>query len=154
MESCYVSFEPPYFQFGGRAIAQVVSRWFPIMVTRVRARFRSCGICGGQSGTGGRFSVSTLVSSANSFPPIAPQPPSSIIWGWYNRTIMAAVLSGLSLTPLRIIIKKKIIILLICLSSKLWVLKIIWKIINCLILYYYLYTICNDCFINIYRFMK
>jgi hypothetical protein len=27
------------------------------------------------------------------------------IWGWYNRPIVVAVLSGLSLTPLRIIIK-------------------------------------------------
>jgi hypothetical protein len=35
-------------------------------------------------------------------PPIAPQSPSSIIWGWYNRPIVAAVPSGLSLTPLRI----------------------------------------------------
>jgi hypothetical protein len=38
-------------------------------------------------------------------PPIAPQSPSSIIWGWYNRPVVAAVPSGLSLTPLRI--KKK-----------------------------------------------
>jgi hypothetical protein len=40
-------------------------------------------------------------------PPIAPQSPSSIIWGWYNRPVVAAVPSGLSFTPLRII--KKII---------------------------------------------
>jgi hypothetical protein len=33
-------------------------------------------------------------------PPIAPQSLSSIIWGWYNRPIVAAVPSGLSLTPL------------------------------------------------------
>jgi hypothetical protein len=43
--------------------------------------------------------------------PTAPQSPSSIIWGWYNRPIVAAVPSGLSLTPLRII--KKIL----CASS-------------------------------------
>jgi hypothetical protein len=36
-------------------------------------------------------------------PPIAPQSPSSIIWGWYKRTVVPAVPSGLSLTPLRII---------------------------------------------------
>jgi hypothetical protein len=35
--------------------------------------------------------------------PVAPQ-SSSIIRGWYNRPVMAAVPSGLSLTPLRIII--------------------------------------------------
>jgi hypothetical protein len=37
-------------------------------------------------------------------PPVAPKSPSSIIWGWYTRPVVAAVPSGLSLTPLRIII--------------------------------------------------
>jgi hypothetical protein len=32
------------------------------------------------------------------------QSPPSIIWGWYNRPVLAAVPSGLSLTPLTIII--------------------------------------------------
>jgi hypothetical protein len=40
--------------------------------------------------------------------PIAPQSPSSIIWGLYNRPEVAAVPSGLSLTPL-IIIKKTVL---------------------------------------------
>jgi hypothetical protein len=31
--------------------------------------------------------------------PIAPQSPSSIIWGWDNRPVMAAVPSELSLAP-------------------------------------------------------
>jgi hypothetical protein len=35
--------------------------------------------------------------------PIAPQSPSSIIWGLYNRPELAAVPSGLSPTPLIII---------------------------------------------------
>jgi hypothetical protein len=35
----------------GRAIAQAVSRWLPTMATWVG----SCGICGGQSGTGAGF---------------------------------------------------------------------------------------------------
>jgi hypothetical protein len=30
-----------------------------------------------------------------------------IIWGWYKRPVVAAVPSGLSLTPLRIIKKRK-----------------------------------------------
>jgi hypothetical protein len=34
-------------------------------------------------------------------PPIAPQSPSSIIWGLYNRPEVAAVPSGLSPTPLK-----------------------------------------------------
>jgi hypothetical protein len=33
-------------------------------------------------------------------PPIVPQSPSSVIWSWYNRLVVAAVPSGLSLTPL------------------------------------------------------
>jgi hypothetical protein len=37
-------------------------------------------------------------------PPIAPQSPPSIIWGWYNRPVVVAVPSALSLTPLIIII--------------------------------------------------
>jgi hypothetical protein len=40
-------------------------------------------------------------------PPIAPQLPPSIIGGWYNRPVVAAVPTGLSLSPLRIIIIKK-----------------------------------------------
>jgi hypothetical protein len=39
----------------GRAITQAVSRWFPTAATRVRARARSCGICGGKSGIGTAF---------------------------------------------------------------------------------------------------
>jgi hypothetical protein len=86
----------------GRTIAQAVSRWLPTAAARVRARVRLCGICGGQSGTGAgflrilRFPLPILIS------PIAPQSPSSIIWGWYNRSVAATVPSGLSLTPLRI----------------------------------------------------
>jgi hypothetical protein len=40
-------------------------------------------------------------------PPITPQSPSSIIWGWYNRPIVAAVPIGLSLLPIIIIIMKR-----------------------------------------------
>jgi hypothetical protein len=35
----------------GRAITQAVSRRLPAAAARVRAQVRSCGICGGQSGT-------------------------------------------------------------------------------------------------------
>jgi hypothetical protein len=50
-----------------------------------------------------RFFPSTSVSLPIFIPPIAPQSPSSITWGWYNRPVVAAVPSGLSLTTLRII---------------------------------------------------
>jgi hypothetical protein len=39
----------------GRAIAQAVSRWLPIVAARVRARVWSSGICGEQSGAGAGF---------------------------------------------------------------------------------------------------
>jgi hypothetical protein len=38
-----------------RAIAQTVSRRLPTAATRVRARFMSCGVYGGQSGTAAGF---------------------------------------------------------------------------------------------------
>jgi hypothetical protein len=47
-----------------------------------------------------RFSLPILI------PSISSQSPPPIIWGWYNRPVVAAVPSRLSLTPLRI--KKKI----------------------------------------------
>jgi hypothetical protein len=47
----------------------------------------------------GQVSSSTSVSPANLHSPIAPQSPSSVIWGWYNRAVVAAVPSGFSLMP-------------------------------------------------------
>jgi hypothetical protein len=63
-------------------IAQAISRWLPTAAARVRAQVRSCGICGGQSGTGAcflrvfRFPLPILI------PPTARH--SSIIWCLYN----------------------------------------------------------------------
>jgi hypothetical protein len=39
----------------GHVVAQGVSRRLPTAVARFRARVRSCGICGGQIGTGAGF---------------------------------------------------------------------------------------------------
>jgi hypothetical protein len=95
LRSLYIRGKSPKYlldrRLVGRAKAQAVSRWLPTAGARVRARVRICGICGGQSGTGAcvlrvlRFSLPIFI------PPIAPQSPSSIIWGWHNRPIVAAV---------------------------------------------------------------
>jgi hypothetical protein len=88
----------------GCAIAQAVSRWLPTAAARVRARVWSYGISGGQSGAGAGF-LRVLRSPLPIFiPPIAPQSPSSIIWGLYNRPEVDEGSNGLSPTPLIIII--------------------------------------------------
>jgi hypothetical protein len=83
----------------GRAIAQVVSCRISNAVARVRAQIKLFGLCGGQSGSGAgllrvlRFPLSILIQRT------APHSSSSsIIRGWYDRPIVADVLSGLSLT--------------------------------------------------------
>jgi hypothetical protein len=75
----------------GHAIAQVVSHWLPT----VAAQVRSCGICGGQSDTGAGFFRVLQFPLPISIPPIAPQSPSPIMWGWYSSPVVATVLSGL-----------------------------------------------------------
>jgi hypothetical protein len=57
--------------------------WFPTASAKVRAQLRSCGICGGQSGTGTRF-LRVLRVSLLIITPIAAHALSSIIRGWYN----------------------------------------------------------------------
>jgi hypothetical protein len=91
----------------GRAIAEAVSRWLPTAAARVQSQVWSSGICGGQSGAGAGFLRVLRFPLPIFITPIAPQSPTSIIWGWYNRPVVAAVPSGLSLTPLRIIKKIK-----------------------------------------------
>jgi hypothetical protein len=87
----------------GRAITQAVSRWLHTSSARFRARVSSCGICGGQSGAEADFLRVLRFPLPNFIPPIGPESPLSIIWVWYNRPVVAAVPSGLSLTLLRII---------------------------------------------------
>jgi hypothetical protein len=39
---------------GGSAVVQAVSRWLPTVAARIRVR-ATCGVCGGQTGTGAGF---------------------------------------------------------------------------------------------------
>jgi hypothetical protein len=87
-----------------RAIAQAVSNRFPIPVARVPVQVCSCEICGGQRGTEAGFFQVLWLPLPILIRPIAPQSPQSIICVLYSRPILAAVPSGLSLTPLIIII--------------------------------------------------
>jgi hypothetical protein len=68
----------------GHAIDQAVSCWLPATAARVRCQVRSCGICGGQSGTGAGF-LQVFQFPLPIFIPTAPHSSSSITCGWYNR---------------------------------------------------------------------
>jgi hypothetical protein len=68
----------------GRAIAQAVSRRLPNAAGRVRVQVRSCGICGGQSGSRIGFLRVLRFPLLILIPPAAPR-SSSIIRSWYNR---------------------------------------------------------------------
>jgi hypothetical protein len=91
------------------AIAQAVSRWLPIAAARVQTRVWLSGICGGQSGAGAGFLRVLRFPLQIFIPPVAPQSPSPIMWGWYNRPEVAAMPSGPSWTraPTKRIKKKR-----------------------------------------------
>jgi hypothetical protein len=78
----------------------------PIAEARVRDRVRSCGICGGHSGTGAGFLRVLRFPLPIFIPSIAPQSPLSIIWGCYNRLVVTAVPSGLKSHTTKVIKKE------------------------------------------------
>jgi hypothetical protein len=55
------------------------------MVAQVQSQVKSSWICDGQSGTGTDLLQVLWFPLPILIPPAAPQPSSSIIWGWYNR---------------------------------------------------------------------
>jgi hypothetical protein len=67
-----------------RAVVQAVGRRLPTAAARVQARVRSCGICGGQSGTETGFLRVLRFPLPILIPPSAPH-SSSTIQGWYNK---------------------------------------------------------------------
>jgi hypothetical protein len=76
-----------YRCFWGRDIAQAISSPLPTAAARVRAQVRSYEICSGQNGTEEGFLRALRFPLPIFIPPIPPQSPSLIIWGWYNRPI-------------------------------------------------------------------
>jgi hypothetical protein len=66
----------------GHAIAQVVCRRPVTTEARIRARVNPCGICGGQSGTGTGFSLSSSVFPCQYHSTVALQ--THVIWGMRN----------------------------------------------------------------------
>jgi hypothetical protein len=85
-------------------------RLFPTVAARIRPQVKSCRICGRQSGIGAGFLRVLRFLLPIFIPPIAPQSPSSVIWGWYNRPVVAAIPSGLNLNPLRIKNKNRLLV--------------------------------------------
>jgi hypothetical protein len=81
----------------GRDIAQSVSRRLPTTAARVRARVKSCGVCGWQSGTGVVVLRVIRLLVPSSLP--IPSQSSSIIRGWYSRPIRSLSNSGLGSAP-------------------------------------------------------
>jgi hypothetical protein len=71
----------------GRAVAQAVSRRLPTAAARIRAQVRSYESRGGQSGTVVGFLRVLRFPLPILIPLTAPHSSSSIIRGWYIRTV-------------------------------------------------------------------
>jgi hypothetical protein len=82
-----------------RAISQVVSRRLPTAAARVRVQVRSCGIYGGQSGTGACF-LRVLWFVLSILTPLTAPHSSTLSGVGTTGQLVADVPSGLSLTPI------------------------------------------------------
>jgi hypothetical protein len=82
--------------FDGRATAQAVSRRLHTAAARVRDQVRSCGICGGQSGTGAGFLRVRLFPQTILIPPNSSHSSSGA--GTIGQ-LVADVPIGLGFTP-------------------------------------------------------
>jgi hypothetical protein len=71
----------------------------PNAAARVRAQVRSCGICGGQSGTGGRYFRVLRFPLPILIPPTAPHSSSSSSGAGTIGQLVADVPRGLNLNP-------------------------------------------------------
>jgi hypothetical protein len=80
------------------AVSQAVSRRLPTVTSRVQAQVRSCGICGGQIGTGAGFIHVLSIISCQSFHRLLHTYHPSSGAGTVHQ-IVADVPSGLGLTP-------------------------------------------------------
>jgi hypothetical protein len=105
----------------GRAIAQAVSHWLPTVAAQVQAWVWSCGICDGQNGAGAGFLRVLRFPLPICIPPTAPQSPPSVIWGWYNRPVVAAVPSGLSLLQCHLAGNKRMNLKYQCKNPKVYI---------------------------------
>jgi hypothetical protein len=83
----------------GHEIAQAVSRRLPTAAARVRARVRSCGICGGQNDTGAGFLRILRFPCQFPFHRLLHNHPELTSGAGTIDQIEAVVPSGLSLTP-------------------------------------------------------
>jgi hypothetical protein len=96
-------YHPPfsYFHYTSNHVhtAHVVSRCLPTAADSVRARVWAWGICGEQRCIAPGFIRVLRFSFSLFIPPIAPQSPTSITWGCYNRPVLAAVTNGLKSHP-------------------------------------------------------
>jgi hypothetical protein len=87
-----------YLLTNGRPVYQAISSRLFTAAAPVRARFKTCRICGGHSGTAAGF-LRVLRFPLPLIDPLIAQLSSPFIPGWCNRAINGSGNSGLGCTP-------------------------------------------------------